>query len=109
MSSVLSVELREYVRDVAFYACFADRQLIGNLFVGVPAGNQSQHVNFARGQVVAWMIHKFYGNLLRYSPLSGMDSSNGFQEFPMDLSFQQVTSCSGLDGSQHLNIAAIGC
>src|SRR5262245_28309019 len=33
MSSVLGVELGEYVRDVAFHAGFADRQLIGNLFV----------------------------------------------------------------------------
>src|SRR5262249_49754551 len=53
------------------------------------------------------MIHKFHGNLLRYSPLSGMDSSNGVQEFPMHLSLQEITSRARPYGSHHLSIAAI--
>src|SRR5262245_7134742 len=53
------------------------------------------------------MIYKLRGYLLRYSPLSGMDGSNGLQELPMHLSLQQITSCSRLDGSDHLSIAAV--
>src|SRR5262245_31374554 len=41
------------------------------------------------------MIHKFHGNILRYSRLSGMDCSNGFQEsYRCTCPFKQITSCS---------------
>jgi hypothetical protein len=39
MSAVPCAELREYVRDVALHACFADRQVVGDLFVGVSASD----------------------------------------------------------------------
>ena len=87
MSTVLGIQLREYVRDIAFHARFPDRQLIRNLFVGVSAGDSPQDVNFAGGEVVSGMTHQFYGNLLRDSPLSGMNCADGFEEFTMHLSF----------------------
>src|SRR5580658_6635197 len=109
MSPVLGVQLRKYICDIAFYACFPDGQLLGNLSIAVSTCDQSQHVHLARGQVVPGMIHEFHGNLLRYAPLSGMNSSNGLQEFSMDLSFEQISSRARLDRSNHLNVAAIGC
>jgi hypothetical protein len=44
---VVSAELRKYVRDVALNGRFADRELVGNLFVGIPGGDQLQYVYFA--------------------------------------------------------------
>src|SRR5215813_8972545 len=107
MSSVLGVEFREDVRDVALHACFADGQPIGNLLVGVTGGNESQHIDFTGGQVLPGSIDKFHGDLLGYPPLPGMDGSNRLEELPMHLSLQQVTARTGLDGSHHLSIATV--
>jgi hypothetical protein len=49
VGSVVGAQLEEDVSDLALDGFFADGELRGNLFVGIPFGNQPQHTHFCRG------------------------------------------------------------
>ena len=60
----LAPSLERMFSDLALDGFFADRELRGNLFVGIPFGNQPQHTHFCRGQrVIGGMLGKLVGGL----------------------------------------------
>jgi|SRR5712671_2753719 len=86
MSAIVSAKLGEYVGNVALDRRFPDRELIGNQFVGVSGGNQPQHIEFARRQlVIGRMLRQLSRDVRRNSLLSGMDSTDSFQQFDRHL------------------------
>ena len=48
LHSIAQVELHEDMRDVGFDGCLADEERGGDLGVGEPAGDESQHFELAR-------------------------------------------------------------
>jgi hypothetical protein len=48
VGSVVGAQFGEDVLDSAFDGFFRDRELIGNLFVGISGGNQTQDGDFPR-------------------------------------------------------------
>src|SRR5262245_28042264 len=59
MCPVVGSELGEDVLDPALHGVFSDRQLIGDLLVGIASGNQTEHVNFCgRQRVIGRMLGK---------------------------------------------------
>ena len=60
VGSVVGAQLRKDVLDSALDGLLADRELIGNLLVGIAGGNQPQDVDFPRGQcLIGGMFGKF--------------------------------------------------
>src|SRR5215469_14054735 len=84
LGSVVGAQFGEDVPDLAFDGFFADRELSGNFFVGVPAGNQFQDPDFRRREgIVGRVLGKFEGGISRNSLFPGMDRSDRVQEFFM--------------------------
>ena len=48
--AIVGVELRQDVPDTTRHGVFGQAQVIGNLLVGVPRGNQLQHIELRRCQ-----------------------------------------------------------
>lgn len=68
MGSVVGSQFGEDVLDSALDAFFADRELLGDLFVGIPSGNQTQDAYFRRGQgIIGDMLGELKGGLRRKS------------------------------------------
>ena len=81
MGSVVGAQFGEDVSDLALYGFFADGELHGNLFVGIPFGDQPQHTHFCRGQrVIGGMLGKLVGNLGGERPFPGMYTTDGLQQ-----------------------------
>jgi len=52
VSAVVGAQFGEDILDSAFDGLFGNRELIGNLFVGIPGGDQTQDRDFRRSQGV---------------------------------------------------------
>jgi len=48
VGSVVGTQFGEDVSDLAFDGFFTDRKMRGNLFIGIPFGNQAQDAHFCR-------------------------------------------------------------
>ena len=108
MGPVVSAELGEYIRDVALDCVLRNGKLAGNRFVRVPGCDQPEHGNLAWGQIVlGGMLSQLGGNLRWDSPLAGMDSTDGVQEFFAHVSLQYVTLGTRFKSPQHLDIACV--
>src|SRR5262245_4311960 len=46
MSPIVGAQLGKDVLDATLYGVFGDRQLIGDLLVGIATGNQAEHLDF---------------------------------------------------------------
>ena len=89
---VIGVQFGEDVLDVALHGFFGERQLRGDLLVRIPAGDQSQYVDFSRGQsVIGGVLGDFGGNFRGQTFLAGMDRANRFEQFLAQQPFQQET------------------
>src|ERR1700751_2494348 len=109
MGAIVGAKLGQYVGNMAFDRSFTDCELIGNQFVGVSGANQPQYVDFARGQFVICRMLSQLGRDFRWnSLLSGMDSTDGFQEFSVHMSLQYVTPGTRFESPQNLSVACIG-
>src|SRR5215469_4479160 len=104
MGPVASSELGEYVRYMTLHTGFADRELVGNLLVGLASRDELQHISFARRQVVSRGINQFRGQVRRYALLPDVHGADGLQEFPVHLSLQNIGSRTCFKGSQYLDI-----
>src|ERR1039457_6111203 len=103
MGPVVSAKFAEYVRDVALDGILRNRQLNGDLFVRVAGRDEPEHLDLAPGQVVLrGMLSQLGGDLRRYSLLTGMDGADGFQEFSVHMSLQQVSPRTSSKSPQHL-------
>ena len=49
MGSVVKVELSQDVADVRAYCGLANEQLIGDIVIGKPLGDQAKHLDLASG------------------------------------------------------------
>ena len=77
--------------------CFSDRELVGDLLIGIAFANQTKHINFARTQlIVGSVVGEFRRNFGRYSLAPGMDGADRLQQLCADVSFQQVTAAPAL-------------
>src|SRR5262245_42943315 len=52
MRTIVSTQLGKYVRDVTFDSRFAEREVVGDQFVGIAGRNQSQDINFALREII---------------------------------------------------------
>ena len=74
MGPVVGAQFGEDVLDSAFDGLFGDRELISNLFVGIPGGNQTQDTDFPWSEgVISGVLGKLVGGLRGKSPFPGMD------------------------------------
>src|SRR5205814_7081090 len=88
MRTVAGAELGKYVCHVSLDGRFSDRKLIRNLLIGVPAGYQPKDFDFAGCQfVIGSMFGKLRGDFRRNAFFPSMDAPNGFEQFPMYVSF----------------------
>ena len=72
----------ENAPDLALDGLFTGGKLRGNLFIGIPFGNQAQDAHFCRGQrVIRGMLRKLKGHLWRNRLSPGMYRPNRFQQF----------------------------
>jgi hypothetical protein len=77
---------------------FADGELRGNLFVGIPVGNQPQHTHFCRVQrVIGGMLGKLLGSLSGKRLFPGMHRADRFQKFLVQAILQQVGARAGFE------------
>ena len=84
MGSVVGSQFGEDVPHSTLDGFFADRELIGNLLVGVAGGNQTQDRDFPRGQgVIGGMLGKLEGDFRGDRLFAGMDGANRLQKFLM--------------------------
>src|SRR6266403_433888 len=98
LGAVLGAKLREDVADLALDRVLADRELGGDLLVGVTLGNQAHDTDFRSGQrLVGRMLGELVRNLWRERLLTGVDGSNGAQELLMQSILEQIRSGARLE------------
>ena len=67
--------------DSALDGIFSHTELIGNLLVRVPGGDEAQHDHFGRCQgLIADMLGDLERDLWRQTPFAGMDRSDRVQQ-----------------------------
>ena len=92
VGAIVCTQLGEYVRDVVLDCGFCDRELVGDLLIGIAVANQTKHINFARTQlIVGSVVGQFRRNFGWNSLAPGMDRADRLQQLGADVSFQQVT------------------
>jgi hypothetical protein len=71
---VIGVEFRKNALDAPFDGVFCDAELIGNLLVRVPVGDQAQHHQFGRCQrLIADVLSELERRLRRQTPFASVD------------------------------------
>ena len=87
---VVGTQFGEDVPDLALDCLFADRELRGNLFVGIPFRDQPQDADFRRGQrVIGGMLGKLIGGFRGKRLFPGMHRANRLQQFLVQLFFRR--------------------
>jgi len=84
VSSVVGAQFGKDVPDLALDGLFADGELRGNLFVGIPLGDQTQDAHLCRGQrIFGGMLRKLKRHLRGDGLSPGMHGPNRIQQFLM--------------------------
>src|SRR5208337_2867513 len=108
MGPIISAQLRENAADVALDGCFLNGELVRNLLIGITSGDQAQHINFARAQLILGsVLSQLRRDFGRYSLVSSMDTPDRVQQFSAYVSLQDVSPSTRFDGAQDLNIPGI--
>jgi hypothetical protein len=108
MSAVACAQLVKDVLHTALDRLFRNRELGGNLFVGVPGSDQPQHIDFlGRQAFVAGVFDKLGRAIGRYRFAPRGNRANGMQEFLVQEILQQVSLGTGLDRPLRLNVSGI--
>ena len=82
MSSIIGTKFGQDILYSAFDRLFGDRQLIGNLLVGVALSDQAKDADFARCEsIIGGVFGELVGNLRRNGFPAGMDGSDRVQQF----------------------------
>ena len=82
MRSIIGAQLGKYALDSTLDGFLGDRELIRDLLVGIPSGDQAQHTDFCRGQgIIRSMLGDFVRGFGRKRLSSGMNGSDRFHEF----------------------------
>jgi signal transduction histidine kinase/ligand-binding sensor domain-containing protein len=85
-----------------------DLQPIGNQLIGVPPGNQLEHLNFPlRQRVVGDVQSQFVRHFGLNQTLPRMHGTNGIDQIAAKGSFQQKAGCAGLHRAPGLHIAKV--
>ena len=80
--SIIGAQLGEDGLDSTLDGFLGDRKLIRDLLVGIAGRDQSQHIDFGRGQgVIRRMLGDFVRRFGRKRLSSGMNRSDRFHEF----------------------------
>ena len=78
---IIGIQFRKDALDSPLDRVLRDAELIGNLLVRVPRGDEAQHDHFGRCQgLIADVLSDLERCLRRQTPFAGMDRSDGLQQ-----------------------------
>ena len=107
--TVVGVEFRKNALDSPFDGVLGDAEVIRNLLVRLPGGDEAQHDEFGRCQrLIADMLSDLERRLRRQTPLASMDRSDGLQQIRMERVLEQVALSTRLDGAEDVRVALVG-
>src|SRR5260370_13430590 len=110
MRAIIGAELRKNVLHVRLHGGFGQVELIGNDLVGGACRDTAKYLDLTFGEdIVGNVLCKFFRDFGRDAAAALMHRPNGINQICSKRGFEHVPGSARLEGSQSLNISAIGC
>ena len=108
VGSIVGAQFGKDILDASLDDVLRDRELRGNLFIGIPGGDQPKHIDFTGRQgfivsVLSGLVRELRGKCL----FPGMNRANCPEELLVQQAFQEIRASPDFHGAQDLDIAAI--